>query len=143
MARVLVLGGGSAGCVLAARLSADERRGVLLVEAGPDYPGVVDLPADIADESMPATSHDWGFVSDPDEFGHSVPLPRGRLGWPRIPHPSPRLALRPALRRPVQEPQGRAAWGPALPPLPRVSKLKRGAERIEHDSRAGRDLCRG
>ena len=60
---VVVVGGGSAGCVLAARLSADERRGVLLVEAGPDYPGVADLPADIADESMPATSHDWGFVS--------------------------------------------------------------------------------
>jgi choline dehydrogenase len=76
---VVVVGGGSAGCVLAARLSADERHGVLLVEAGPDYPDVGDLPADIADESMPATSHDWGFVSDPDEFGRSIPLPRGRL----------------------------------------------------------------
>jgi len=75
----VVVGGGSAGCVLAARLSADERRGVLLVEAGPDYPGVADLPADIADESMPATSHDWGFVSDPDEIGHSIPLPRGPI----------------------------------------------------------------
>jgi choline dehydrogenase len=28
---------------------------------------------------MPATSHDWGFVSEPDELGHSIPLPRGRL----------------------------------------------------------------
>lgn len=76
---VIVVGGGSAGCVVAARLSADERRGVLLVEAGPDYPVVADLPADIADESMPAMSHDWGFVSEPDELGHSIPLPRGRL----------------------------------------------------------------
>ena len=76
---VIVVGGGTAGCVLAARLSADERRLVLLVEAGPDYPVVADLPADIADESMPTTSHDWGFVSDPDELGRSVPLPRGRL----------------------------------------------------------------
>jgi choline dehydrogenase len=76
---VIVVGGGSAGCVLAARLSADERRGVLLAEAGPDYPTVADLPADIADESMPAISHDWGFVSDPDALGRSVPLPRGRL----------------------------------------------------------------
>ena len=24
-------------------------------------------------------SHDWGFVSEPDETGHSIPLPRGRL----------------------------------------------------------------
>ena len=52
---------------------------MVLVEAGPDYVGVADLPADIADGSMPTTSHDWGFVSDPDESGHSIPLPRGRL----------------------------------------------------------------
>ena len=49
---VVAVGGGSAGCVVAARISADERRDVLLVEAGPDYPRVADLPPDIADESM-------------------------------------------------------------------------------------------
>jgi choline dehydrogenase len=76
---VIVVGGGSAGCVVAARLSADERCGVLLLEAGPDYPAVADLPADIADGSMPTTSHDWGFVAEPDELGNSIPLPRGRL----------------------------------------------------------------
>jgi choline dehydrogenase len=76
---VIVAGAGSAGCVVAARLSADQRRSVVLVEAGPDYPMVADLPADIADGSVPAMSHDWGFVSDPDALGRSVPLPRGRL----------------------------------------------------------------
>jgi choline dehydrogenase len=34
---VVVLGGGAAGCVLAARLSESPDRSVCLVEAGPDY----------------------------------------------------------------------------------------------------------
>ena len=71
--------GGTAGCVIAARLSRDGGRRVLLVEAGPDYPAVRDLPADVADSSQPTTSHDWGFRSEPDDLGRSIPLPRGRL----------------------------------------------------------------
>jgi choline dehydrogenase len=52
---------------------------VLLVEAGPDYLDIGDLPPDVADPSAPTTDHDWGFVSEPDDSGRVVGLPRGRL----------------------------------------------------------------
>jgi choline dehydrogenase-like flavoprotein len=62
----LVLGGGPAGCVLAARLSEDANRRVVLVEAGPDYgPRAAGRwPAELLDASVIPESHDW---SDGDE----------------------------------------------------------------------------
>jgi choline dehydrogenase len=58
---LVVVGGGTAGCVLAARLSENEDRSVCLVEAGPDF-GPLDegrWPLELLDAHMPASSHLW------------------------------------------------------------------------------------
>ena len=74
---IVIVGGGAAGCVLAARLSEDGSRDVALLEAGPDLRGA--MPDDIRSGWRPARSFDWGYVAEPDEFGKARELPRGRL----------------------------------------------------------------
>ena len=81
---VIIIGAGSAGSTLAARLSEDPGRSVLLLEAGPDYPEFDRLPDDIKWGNSLLRSafgpHNWGYVAtvtpqQPDP----IPIPRGKV----------------------------------------------------------------
>jgi choline dehydrogenase len=77
----VIVGAGSAGCVLANRLSARPELKVLLIEAGPrDWSPVFRAPI-MAGRLFLGRYCNWGFLTEPEPHldGRRIPWPRGRV----------------------------------------------------------------
>jgi len=76
----IIIGAGSAGCVLANRLTADLTNRVLLLEAGgKDSHPLIHIPAGFV-KTMNNPRYNWAFESEPEEGtkNRKLPIARGK-----------------------------------------------------------------
>lgn len=76
----VIVGGGTAGCVLAARLSADPGNSVVLIEAGGSARSRwIDIPAGFS-KLLTGSQHNWRFETEPEDnvLGRRLVVPRGK-----------------------------------------------------------------
>lgn len=78
----IIIGSGSAGSVLAARLAADTSNSVLLVEAGPSDKNIfIQMPAGLG-IPLVKDRYNWKFFAEKEDFAPSevgTYTPRGRV----------------------------------------------------------------
>jgi len=77
----VIVGGGSAGCVVAARLAEDPGSRVLLLEAGPDASGIEEVRVPAAYSRLFRSQYDWNYVTLPQERADTRPVywPSGKV----------------------------------------------------------------
>ena len=83
----IIVGAGSAGAILAARLTEDPNHSVLLVEAGRDYPKLEEMPDEVkygyGHKNRPwrnaVSEHRWTFVARFTDEAAPGLVPRGRV----------------------------------------------------------------
>jgi choline dehydrogenase len=81
IADYVIVGAGSAGCVLASRLSEDPNCSVILIEAGgSDKNLIVQMPSAFY-LPMQSKTLNWGYASEPEPNmnGRRLDCPRGRV----------------------------------------------------------------